>query len=139
MTEGAGPYRVMAHRPVLGDGPVVVRAVEPEHIEAIRCWRNAQIDVLRQSRPITADEQVAYFERAVWPDKRSDRPANILLGLFENNAPQSDWTLEIPRSANNLDYASIADIKFVLYVDADVDDSLAAHVKAFYPAANNSN
>ena len=82
MTQGAGPYRVMSNRPVLSDGSVVVRAVEPEHIEAIRCWRNAQIDVLRQSRAITAEEQVAYFERAVWPDKSSDRPANILLGLF---------------------------------------------------------
>lgn len=84
MTEGAGPYRVMSKRPVLGDGLVVVRAVEPEHIETIRCWRNAQIDVLRQSRPITAEEQVAYFERVVWPDKKSDRPSNILLGLFED-------------------------------------------------------
>lgn len=84
MTQGAGPYRVMSNRPVLSDGSVVVRAVEPEHIEAIRCWRNAQIDVLRQSRAITAEEQVAYFERAVWPDKSSDRPANILLGLFED-------------------------------------------------------
>lgn len=84
MTEGAGPYRVMSKRPVLHDGSVVVRAVEPEHIEAIRCWRNAQIDVLRQSRAITAEEQVAYFERAIWPDKASDHPSNILLGLFED-------------------------------------------------------
>ena len=36
MTEGAGPYRVMSKRPVLHDGSVVVRAVEPEHIEAIQ-------------------------------------------------------------------------------------------------------
>jgi hypothetical protein len=61
------------------------------------------------------------------------QPSEELLGLFENNAPQSDWTLEIPRSGNNIDYASIADIKFVVYFDADVDDSLAAHVKTVYP------
>ncbi|MGH6978214.1 MAG: GNAT family N-acetyltransferase [Brevundimonas sp.] len=85
MTEGVGPYRVMSHRPVLSDGSVVVRAVEPEHIEPIRRWRNAQIDVLRQSRAITPEEQTAYFERVIWPDKGSDRPFNILLGLFENN------------------------------------------------------
>jgi hypothetical protein len=30
------------------------------------------------------------------------QPSEELLGLFENNAPQSDWTLEIPRSGNNL-------------------------------------
>jgi len=84
MTQGTGPYRVMSQRPVLRDGSVVVRAVEPEHIEPIRCWRNAQTDVLRQSRAITTEEQVAYFERVVWPDKGSNRPSNILLGLFEN-------------------------------------------------------
>lgn len=84
MTEGIGPYRVMSRRPVLSDGSVVIRAVEPEHIEAIRSWRNAQIDVLRQSRAIMPEEQVAYFDRVVWPDKGSDHPSNILLGLFEN-------------------------------------------------------
>ena len=85
MTEGIGPYRVMSRRPALSDGSIVVRAVEPEHIEAIRCWRNAQIDVLRQSRAITAEEQIAYFEQVVWPDKGSDQPSNILLGLFEKD------------------------------------------------------
>ena len=85
MTEGAGPYRVMSQRPVLSDGSAAVRAVEPEHIEPIRCWRNAQIDVLRQSRAITAEEQIAYFKRVVWPDKASDHPSNILLGLFEKD------------------------------------------------------
>ena len=61
------------------------------------------------------------------------QPSEELLGQFENNALQSDWTLELPRSGNNLDYNSIADIKFIIYFDADVDDALAAHVKAFYP------
>lgn len=84
MTQGAGPYRVMSQRPVLSDGPVVVRAIEPEHIEPIRRWRNAQIDVLRQTRAITPEEQIAYFERVIWPDKGTDHPSNILLGLFEN-------------------------------------------------------
>lgn len=85
MSDGRGPYRVMRQRPVLGDGSILVRAIEPEHIELIRCWRNAQIDVLRQTRPITTEEQVAYFERAIWPDKEADQPANILLGLFQND------------------------------------------------------
>ena len=85
MSDGGGPYRVMRQRPVLSDGSVVVRAIEPEHIELIRNWRNAQIDVLRQTQPITIEEQIAYFERVVWPDKAVDQPANILLGLFQND------------------------------------------------------
>jgi RimJ/RimL family protein N-acetyltransferase len=83
MSSGHGPYRIMAQNPVLTDGDLSLRAVEPEHIEAIRNWRNDQMDVLRQSAPITAEAQLAYFERAIWPDKVSKTPANILLGLFE--------------------------------------------------------
>lgn len=85
MKLGTGPYRVMAQNPVLTDGVISARAIEPEHIEAIRGWRNDQIDVLRQSRPISAEEQLAYFARSIWPDKASDTPANILLGLFEGD------------------------------------------------------
>jgi len=85
MKLGTGPYRVMAQNTVLTDGVISARAIEPEHIEAIRGWRNDQIDVLRQSRPISAEEQLAYFARSIWPDKASDTPANILLGLFEGD------------------------------------------------------
>lgn len=84
MRKGAGHYRVMP-RPVLTEGPILVRALEPEDIEPIRRWRNAQIDVLRQSRPIAPQEQIDYFAGAVWPDKASDTPANILLALVEND------------------------------------------------------
>ena len=60
-------------------------------------------------------------------------PSEELLGLFENMSPQTEWTLEIPRSSNNLDYSAISDVKFVVYFDADYSDSLAAHVKTLYP------
>ncbi|MDB5893695.1 MAG: hypothetical protein JWQ88_1226 [Rhodoferax sp.] len=61
------------------------------------------------------------------------QPSEELLALFENCAPQCEWTIELPRSGNNLDYQAISDVKFVVYLDADHSDSLAAHVKAFYP------
>jgi RimJ/RimL family protein N-acetyltransferase len=83
LTDGAGPYRVMP-RPELTEGGFAVRAVEPEHIEPIRQWRNAQIDVLRQSHPIAPDEQVAYFARTIWPDKALETPTNILLIILED-------------------------------------------------------
>jgi len=47
--------------------------------------------------------------------------------------PQCNWTIEIPRSSNNLDYDAISDIKFAMYFDADYSDSLATHTKALYP------
>ncbi len=62
------------------------------------------------------------------------QPSEEMLGQFENMGPQCEWTLEIPRSGNNIDYNAISDIKFVIYFDADFHDGLAAHVKALYPA-----
>src|SRR3546814_13017049 len=83
MNDGVGPYKVM-HRPELVEGRYTARAVEPDDIESIRKWRNAQIDVLRQSRPITPEEQVAYYARTIWPGKSSTTTDNILLTMFED-------------------------------------------------------
>jgi len=81
-----GPYACMAEAR-LGEGPFSVAAVEPRHIEAIRQWRNAQMDVLRQSHPIAAEAQIDYFARQIWPDKAQARPANILLVIEEDGEP----------------------------------------------------
>ncbi|MEM7615262.1 MAG: GNAT family N-acetyltransferase [Pseudomonadota bacterium] len=74
------PYRVMpnAH---LRRGALCVSALQPRHIEAVRIWRNAQMDVLRQTHPITAAAQRAYFETHVWPEKPRDTPRQILLAI----------------------------------------------------------
>lgn len=86
MTAGSGPYSVMCHSEFTESG-YMVRAVEPEHIEAIRQWRNAQTNILRQSRQISPDEQQTYFAKNIWPEKHSESPTNILLILLENNVP----------------------------------------------------
>jgi RimJ/RimL family protein N-acetyltransferase len=71
-------------KPVVRDGNLSLAAVQPDHIEAIRHCRNAQMDVLRQSAPITYDEQTAYYAAKIWPDMSSPRPGNILLAYLEN-------------------------------------------------------
>ncbi|WP_340120095.1 GNAT family N-acetyltransferase [Pelagibius sp. 7325] len=83
---GSGGYRCMP-RAEVADGRYAVRAVEPQHIEAIRCWRNAQIDVLRQSAPIASPQQAAYYAREIWPDKDAAEPRNILLIYLEDGRP----------------------------------------------------
>ncbi|MBF9032828.1 GNAT family N-acetyltransferase [Rhodobacterales bacterium HKCCE2091] len=77
---GSGPYRAMP-RPVLSHGDLAARALEPEQVEPVRQWRNASMDVLRQSRDITAEEQQRYFETQVWPGKAATEPRQILLSL----------------------------------------------------------
>lgn len=60
------------------------------------------------------------------------QPSQEMLDLFENLGPQGNWRLEIPASCNNLDYAAISDIKFVVYFDAAHAESLVQHQKTFY-------
>ncbi len=65
---GYGAYECMP-RQCLADARWALRAVEPGDIESIRCWRNAQIDVLRQSNIISTDQQIDYYNRFIWPEK----------------------------------------------------------------------
>jgi len=60
-------------------GNYTLEAVQPEHIEKIRQWRNEQMDVLRQSNPISKDDQIQYYENHIWSELKSDEPKNILL------------------------------------------------------------
>lgn len=74
-------YRVIT-REELTDGVITLRAIEQKDIESIRLWRNAQMDVLRQVKPISAVEQQRYFELNVWPEKESNEPKQILLAII---------------------------------------------------------
>jgi RimJ/RimL family protein N-acetyltransferase len=69
---------------ILSEGALSVKAVEPGHIEDIRQWRNAQMDVLRQPKEISPSEQYAYYETHVWPEMQLLQPKNILLAYMEN-------------------------------------------------------
>jgi len=69
----------------LEQGNLWAAAVQPQEIESIRLWRNAQIDILRQKAPISAEEQQAYYATHVWPVLAAREPANILLGYHEND------------------------------------------------------
>jgi len=80
MSAQAVRYRVMPY-PRLSDGMLDVRAVQPADIEAIRQWRNAQMDVLRQTAPISPEQQTRYFADHVWPHVASQEPVQILLAL----------------------------------------------------------
>jgi RimJ/RimL family protein N-acetyltransferase len=66
------------------DGSMSISAVQPEHIESIRLWRNEQMDVLRQARPISKDEQISYFDTHIWPDMESPTPKQILVAIHED-------------------------------------------------------
>lgn len=70
--------------PVLSSGVFEIEAVQPQQIENIRRWRNAQIDVLRQKEPIDQEQQRRYFEEQIWPEMLSVTPKNILTSLLRS-------------------------------------------------------
>lgn len=96
-------------------------------------WKQGAGGWAKQNRVLPAERMVlsSYQYRR---DYTVFQPSEEMLDLFENLGPQGNWTLELPRSANNLDYQAITDIKAVFYFDADYSPELAAHVKSFYGA-----
>lgn len=61
-----------------------LEAVQPQHIELIRRWRNKQMDFLRQSSKISKKEQTIYFETYVWPELKNTYPNQILFSFKLN-------------------------------------------------------
>lgn len=66
-------------------GSLAIAAVQPAQIEAIRLWRNAQLRVLRQTAPISAQQQQDYFARHIWPEMAAPQPTTILVAFFSDD------------------------------------------------------
>jgi hypothetical protein len=95
-------------------------------------WRYAGGAWTRQSWSVPIERMVLssyQFRR----DLSIFQPSEEVTGLFEDYAPHGNWTLTIPRSANNVDYQAITDIQVIFYLTADYDESLAATVATTYP------
>ena len=62
-----------------------LESISVQDIESIRNWRNAQLDVLRQDKIITYEEQIKYFNDHIWPETIKNEPRNILFSFFRND------------------------------------------------------
>ena len=114
---------VIMPRSELSDGVITLRPLQQEDIENIRLWRNAQMDVLRQARPISPEEQARYFEQHVWPEKKSSQPRQILLGVELSNKLIGYGGLV------NLHWADQrAEISFLLSDEIEVQPALRAEI-----------
>lgn len=51
-------------------------------MEVIRQWRNAQVQILRQSARLTREEQEAYFDQTLARDFSSFEPSSILFTFW---------------------------------------------------------
>lgn len=62
----------------------LLRPIQPTDIEHVRVWRNAQLCVLRQNKPISVVEQVTYYEQHVWPEMGEVQPSCLLFGFLKD-------------------------------------------------------
>lgn len=75
-------YKVLKRNQLADAEGYRLAVIRPEDIESIRIWRNGQIDVLRQKKPITEEEQKSYFDQQIWPTLTQHEPKQILFSLF---------------------------------------------------------
>jgi RimJ/RimL family protein N-acetyltransferase len=125
-------------RPVIVLGDYSIRSVQPQDIEDIRIWRNAQMDVLRQTAPITVEGQASYYQTRIWPTFSEDQPAQILFALLQaetrigygglvhiawaHRRAEVSFLVSPEIAADGASYADAMDAFFTLTKDLAFDD-----------------
>ncbi|MDC3017571.1 GNAT family N-acetyltransferase [Paracoccaceae bacterium] len=61
---------------------IKLKRIDASEIEAIRYWRNSQLNILRQKNVISAEEQLKYFKLKVWPEDKKDNPKQTLRAIY---------------------------------------------------------
>ena len=71
-------YKVFGPKPLTQDR-YSISSIQLEDIEEIRCWRNEQMSALRQSKVLSKEEQLAYFENVLKPEFNQTHPKQVLV------------------------------------------------------------
>ena len=64
---------------------LTLTTIDNSKIQQIRIWRNQQIDILRQHKFITEEEQELYFTTKVFPLFEENFPAQILFNCYHDD------------------------------------------------------
>lgn len=73
-------YKILKDEFVMGDYSIV--PIRDQDKFKIMKWRNDQLNILRQSKPLTETQQIDYFENVVKPDFSLAQPNQILVSYF---------------------------------------------------------
>ena len=77
-------YRCLRNNEFFLDDFLLV-PIRYKDIETIRIWRNQQLNILRQQKKITEDQQEKYFIENVFTELGKKKPNNIIFSLLENS------------------------------------------------------
>jgi RimJ/RimL family protein N-acetyltransferase len=64
-------------------GNLTITSIREVDIMLIRMWRNDQMNILRQTKEISIDEQREYFDKHIWPTFYMDTPSQILFSYLD--------------------------------------------------------
>jgi len=78
MIEARQGYRLLPDEPYQSYG-YALGSLQECDAEPVRRWRNSQMDILRQSEPLTVAEQQRYFSRQVASQYGAEEPTDILM------------------------------------------------------------
>ncbi|MFC5469738.1 GNAT family N-acetyltransferase [Cohnella suwonensis] len=90
-----------------------------EDMRYIKQWRNEQIDVLRQNKKLTDEDQARYYEQVVLPSLEMENPSLMLFGYFWDNLLIGYGGL------TNMDWCSLrAEVSFLVSTERISDEKL---------------
>tara|TARA_B100001250_G_scaffold414603_1_gene454453 strand:+ start:14426 stop:14998 length:573 start_codon:yes stop_codon:yes gene_type:complete len=105
-------------------------AVQRDHIQLIRKWRNEQKQVLRQKNAIKSSEQIKYYENNVWNELNLKYPSKIIMSFlykdfligygglvnisWEDKRAEMSFLLNTSRTHNEIAYSK--DMKVFIYL-----------------------
>jgi hypothetical protein len=78
-------YVVLDNKKEWKSGEYSLVPLREEDIFLIKKWRNEQIDVLRQKKPLSDDDQRAYYHEVIQPLFRHAAPDQILFSFLHSN------------------------------------------------------
>lgn len=79
------PPRVDMQRFERRQGPYRYVGLRRADVQALRAWRNEQMDVLRQKAPLAEEDQERWFGELVEPTHRSPAPAFLLVAILDGD------------------------------------------------------
>ena len=99
----------------------------------ISAWRRENGD-LRQR--VTAPETMLISGFRLRRDLALYRAEAGRQNLFENSGVAGSWFLEVPASANDIDYTTISDVRFVMYFQCQHSPTLETKIRATFPTSS---
>lgn len=80
-------YKCLKHSYYGTPSDYALITITAEAMEPIRVWRNAQLEVLRQERALSAAEQQRYYCEQIVPTFDQEEPEQVLFTFLHHNLP----------------------------------------------------